>query len=140
MLSSLGWFVAVALLALLALLALYYLAAWALNAAAVWTVSNAGALSDAASGAVTVLALWVPLEIAQWVSQMLVSPGPAVDSLLPAASASVGGVAVAAWAVWPTGSALLLMLGAGMHLLFALWRHRGSGDFAPNAGRSLAAG
>ena len=93
MLSSLGWFVAVALLALLAL---YYLAAWALNAAAVWTVSNAGALSDAASGAVTVLALWVPLEIAQWVSQMLVSQGPAVDSLLPAAPASVGGVAVAA--------------------------------------------
>ena len=96
MLSGLGWFVAVALLALLALLALYYLAAWALNAAAVRTVSNAGALSDAASGAVTVLALWVPLKIAQWVSQMLVSPGPAVDSLLPAAPASVGGVAVAA--------------------------------------------
>ena len=71
---------------------------------------------------------------------MLVSQRPVVDSLLPAASASVGGVAVAAWAVWPTGSALLLMLGAGMHLLFALWRHRGSGDFAPNAGRSLAAG
>lgn len=128
------------LLALLALLTLYSLAAWALNAVAVWTVSNAGARSDAASGAVTVLALWVPLEIAQWVSQMLVSLGPVVDSLLPAAPASVGGVAVAAWVVWPTGSALLLMLGAGMHLLIALWRHRGSGDFALNAGPSLAAG
>ena len=137
MLSGLGWFVAVALLALLAI---YSLATWALNAVTVWTVSNAGALSDAASGAVTVQALWVPLEIAQWVSQMLVSQGPVVDSLLPAASASVGGVAVVAWAVWPTGSALLLMVGAGMHLLIALWRHRSSGDFAPNAGRSLAAG
>ena len=57
MLSGLGWFVAVALLTLLALLGPFYLAAWALNAAAVWTVSNAGALSDAASGAVTVLEL-----------------------------------------------------------------------------------
>ena len=99
MFYGLGWFVAVALLAhlaLLALLALYSLAGWALNAAAVWTVSNASARSGAASGAVAMLALWVPLEIAQWVSQMLVSLGPMVDSLLPAAPASVGGVAVAA--------------------------------------------
>ena len=56
-LCGLGWFVAVAHLALLALLALYYLAAWALNAVTVWAVSNAGALSDAAFGAITVLAL-----------------------------------------------------------------------------------
>ena len=99
MFSGLGWFVAVALLAhlaLLALLALYSLAGWALNAAAVWIVSNAGALSGAAPGAVTMLALWVPLEIAKWVSQMLVSLGTVVDSQLPAAPASVGGVAVAA--------------------------------------------
>ena len=139
MFYGLGWFAAVALLAHLALLALYSLAGWALNAAAVWIVSNAGALSGAAPGAVTMLALWVPLEIAKWVSQMLVSLGTVVDSQLPAAPASVGGVAVAAWVVWAIESALLLMLGAGMHLLIALWRHRGGGEFAPNADLSLAA-
>ena len=99
MFYGLGWFVAVALLAhlaLLALLALYSLAGWALNAAAVWTVSNASARSGAAAGAVTMLALWVQMGIVQWVSQMLVSLGTVVDSLLPAAPASVGGAAVAA--------------------------------------------
>jgi hypothetical protein len=47
---------------------------------------------------------------------------------------------VATWVVWGIGSALLLMLGAGMHLLIALWRRRGSGGSGPNAGPSLAAG
>jgi hypothetical protein len=49
-------------------------------------------------------------------------------------------VSAATWVVWGIGSALLLMLGAGMHLLIALWRRRGSGGFGPNAGSSLAAG
>ena len=51
---------------------------------------------------------------------------------------------LAAWAlhtvaVWGLGSALLVVLGVGLHLLTALWRRRGGGS-APNAGPSLAAG
>lgn len=138
MFYALSWFVVVALLAF------WSLAAWALNAVAVWTVSNAGALSGAASGVGSIrlpdwLGPWVPPEIAQSVSQMLAGLGPVVDSLLQATPALASGVTVATWVVWGIGSALLLMLGAGTHLLVALWRRRGSGT-GPNAGPSLAAG
>lgn len=137
MFYALSWFVVVALLAF------WSLAAWALNAVAVWTVSNAGALSGAASGVGSIrlpdwLGPWVPPEIAQSVSQMLAGLGPVVDSLLQATPALASGVTVATWVVWGIGSALLLMLGAGTHLLVALWRRRGSGT-GPNAGPSLAA-
>ena len=135
----LGWFLVVALLTL------WSLAAWAPNAVAVWTVSHAGALSGGASGVGTIrlpdwLAPWVPPEIAQSVSQMLAGLGPVVDSLLQAAPALAGGVTVASWVVWGIGSALLLLLGTGLHLLIALWRRRGSGGSGPNAGPLLAAG
>ena len=135
----LGWFLVVALLTL------WSLAAWALNAVAVWTVSNAGALSVGASGVGTIrlpdwLAPWMPPEIAQSVSQMLAGLGPVVDSLLQAAPALAGGVTVATWVVWGIGSALLLLLGAGPHLFIALWRRRGSGGSGPNAGTWLSAG
>jgi hypothetical protein len=49
MFCVLSWF------AVIALLALWSLAAWALHAVAVWTVSNAGALTGAASGAGTII-------------------------------------------------------------------------------------
>ncbi len=139
MFYALSWFVVVALLAL------WSLAAWALNAVAVWTVSNAGALSGAVSGAGTIrlpewLAPWVPPEIAQSVSQMLAGLGPVIDGLLQAAPALAGGVTVSTWVVWGIGSALLVMLGAGLHLLIALWRRRGGRGSGPNAGPSLAVG
>ena len=139
MFYALSWFVVVALLAL------WSLAAWALNAVAVWTVSNAGALSGAASSAGTIrlpdwLAPWVPPEIAQAVSQMLAGLGPVVESLLQAAPVLAGGVTVAAWVIWGIGSVLLVLLGAGLHLLIALLRRRSSGGSGPSAGSSLAAG
>ena len=139
MFYALSWFVVVALLAL------WSLAAWALHAVAVWTVSNAGALSGAASGVGTIrlpdwLAPWVPPEIAQSVSQLLAGLGPVVDGLLQAAPALAGGLTVATWVVWGIGSVLLVLLGAGLHLLIALWRRRGDGGSGPNAGPSLAAG
>ncbi|MDZ7591560.1 MAG: hypothetical protein U5L05_12980 [Rubrivivax sp.] len=143
MFYALSWFVVVALLAL------WSLAAWALHAAAVWTVSNAGALSGAVSGAaagVGALALpdwlapWVPPQLVQAVTQLTAGLGPMVDSLLQAAPALAGGLTVATWVIWGIGSALLLLMGAGLHLLIALWRRRGGGGPGPNAGGSLAAG
>jgi hypothetical protein len=139
MFYALSWFVVVALLAL------WSLAAWALHAVAVWTVSKAGALSGAASGVDAIRlpdwrAPWVPPEIALSVSQLLAGFGPVVDSLLQAAPALAGGVTVAAWLVWGIGSVLLVMLGSGLHLLIALWCRRGGGGSGPDARRSLAAG
>jgi len=127
------------------LLALWSLAAWALHAIAVWTVSNAGALSGAASGASTMalpdwLAPWVPPEVAQWASQAMGGLEPFINSLLQAAPALAGGLTVATWVIWGIGSVLLVVLGAGLHLLIALRRSRGDGGSRPNAGPYLAAG
>jgi hypothetical protein len=139
MFYALIWFFVVARMAL------WSLSAWALNAVAVWIVSNAGGLSGAASGAGTLglpdwLAPWVPPEIAQSVSQMLVGLGPVVDGLLQAAPTLAGGVTAATWVGWGIGSVLLLLLGAGLHLLIALRRRRGGSGSVPTAGSSLTAG
>ena len=139
MLYAVSWFV------VLALLALWSLGAWALHAVAIWTVSNAGALTGVASGASTLnlpgwLGPWVPPEVAQWGSQVLAGLAPFVDSLLQAAPALAGGVTAATWVVWGIGSVLLVLLGAGLHLLIALWRRRGGSGSGPRAGSSLAAG
>ncbi len=135
----LSWFVVVALLAL------WSLAAWALHAVVVWTVSNAGALTGAAPGASSItvpdwLAPWVPPEVAQWASQLVAGLAPFVDSLLQAAPALAGGLTVATWMIWGIGSLLLVLLGAGVHLLIAIMRRRGGGGTDPNTGSSLAAG
>ena len=139
MFYAVSWFIVIALLAL------WSLAAWALHAMAVWTVSNAGALTGAASGAgsVTVpdwLAPWVPPQVVQWASQLLAGLRPLVDSLLQAVPALAGGVTVATWVVWGIGSALLVLLGAGLHLLIALWRRHRRNAAGPGAGSPLAAG
>ena len=139
MLYALSWFV------VFTSLALWSLAAWALHAVAVWTVSNAGALTGVASGASTLdlpnwLAPWVPPEVAQWGSQVLAGLAPFIDSLLQTAPALAGGLTVATWVVWGVGSVLLVLLGAGLHLLIALWRRRGGSESVPIAGSSLAAG
>ena len=139
MLYALSWFV------VFALLALWSLTAWALHAVAVWTVSNAGALTGAASGASTIsvpdwLASWVPPEVTQWASQLMAGLAPLVDSLLQTAPALAAGLIVLTWVVWGIGSVLLVLLGAGLHLLIALWRRRGGSGSSPSAGSSLAAG
>lgn len=139
MFYALSWFV------VLALLAMWSLAAWALHAVAVWTVSHAGALTGAASGASTIamlawLAHWVPPEVAQWASQLMAGLAPFIDSMLQAAPALAGGLTVATWVIWGIGSVLLVLLGAGLHLLIALLRRRVASGAGPTAGSPLAAG
>ena len=139
MLYALSWF------AVIALLALWSLAAWGLHAVAVWTISNAGAPTGAASGAGSIavpdwLASWVPPEVAQWASHLMAGLAPFVDGLLQAAPALAGGLTVATWVIWGIGSVLLVLLGAGLHLLIALLRRRSGGGSGPSAGCSLAAG
>jgi hypothetical protein len=137
-LYAINWFVVVMLLAL------WSLTAWALHALGVWTVSNAGALSGAASGVGSLrlpdwLAPWVPPEIAQLLTAQLSGLGPLVESLLQAAPALAGGLTLVTWVVWGIGSALLVLLGSGLHLLIALWRRHGGGS-SPRSGQVVAAG
>ena len=139
MFYALSWFFVVVLLAL------WSLAAWVLHAVAVWTVSNAGSLTGAASGAGTItapdwLTPWVPPELAEWASQLMAGLAPFVDGLLQVAPALAGGLTLATWVIWGIGSVLLVLLGAALHLLIALWRRRGGSGSGPRAGSPLAAG
>jgi hypothetical protein len=138
-------FYAVSWLFVASLVALWSLAAAALHALAVWTVSNAGALTGAASGTSTItlpdwLVPWVPPEVAHLASQLMAGLSPLVNSLLQAAPALAGGVTVATWVIWGVGSMLLVLLGAGLHLLIALWRRRSGNGSGRGVGSSLAAG
>lgn len=121
---------------ILSLVALWSLAAWALHALAVWTIANAGtftgAATDAAAGIGGLqlpawLAPWVPPELMLGLTALLSALGPTVDSLLQAAPALAGGLTVATWVVWGIGTALLLLLGAGLHVVIAILRRRSGG-------------
>ena len=61
-------------------------------------------------------------------------------SLLQAAPALAGGLTVTTWVIWGVGSLLLVLLGAGLHLLIALLRRGNANGSGPGAGSSLAAG
>lgn len=131
MFYALSWFV------VFGVLALWSLGAWAFHAVAVWVVSNAGTLTGAASGAVSGaeglrlpqwLAPWVPPEIVQAMASLLSGLAPAVEGLLQAAPSLAGGLSVATWVIWAFGSVLLVLLGAGLHLLIAMWRRRDGGS------------
>ena len=129
---ALSWFV------IFSLLALWSLATLALHAFAVWAVSNAGTLTGAASGVEGLrlpdwLALWVPPEIAQAMTSVLSGLAPVVESLLQAAPTLAGGLTMATWVIWGLGSTLLVLLGATLHLLVAIWRRRGGGSGAQAA-------
>jgi hypothetical protein len=142
MFYALSWF------AVLSLLALWSLAAWALHAVAIWTVSNTGALAGVASGVTAgveglrlpeELAPWLPPAFAQAMTSLLSGLGPVVESLLQAAPALAGGLTVATWVIWGLGTLLLVLLGAGLHLLITMWRrHRGGAG--PQPPRVLSAG
>lgn len=123
MFYALSWFV------VFSLLALWSLAAWAFHAIALWAVANAGAWTGAASGVESLrlpdwLAPWVPPEMVQAVTSLLSALAPAVESLLQAAPALAGGLTVATWVIWGIGSVLLVLSGAGLHLLIAILRRR----------------
>jgi len=113
---ALSWFL------VFGLLALWSLAAWALNAFVVWSVSNASALTGVASGVEglrppELVSPWVPQEIAQAMTSLLAGFAPVVESLLQTVPALTSGVSMLTWVIWGLGSTLLLLLGAGLHLV-----------------------
>lgn len=118
------------------LLALWSLTAWAVHAVAVWSVSNASALTGVASGVEVLrlpewLAPWLPPEIAQAMTSLLAGFAPVVESLIQIAPVLTNGLTIVTWVVWGIGSLLLVLLGAGLHLLIAIWRRRGGGGGLP---------
>jgi len=124
MFHALSWLVVVTLLLF------WSLTAWAVHAVALWTASNAGARSGSASGGGDMrlpdwLTSWVPPKVTDAVSELSAALGPVVDKLLQAAPALADGVAVVTGVVWAIGCALLLVLGAALHLLVTLWRRHG---------------
>ena len=137
MFYALSWFV------VFSLLALWSLAAWAFHALAVWAVSNAGALTGATVGAESLqlpawLSPWVPPEVVQAIRSLFAGLAPAVDGLIQAMPALAGGLSVATWVVWGIGSVLLVLTGAGLHLLIAVMRRRGGGS-GPDPRQPMAA-
>ncbi len=137
MFYALSWFV------IFSLLALWSLGAWAVHAIAVWTVSNAGVLTGAPSGrrgpssAGVAGALGAAGDRAGD-DRAAFGLAPAVEGLLQAMPALAGGLTVATWVIWGLGSALLFLLGIGLHLVIAMWRRRGGGS-GPQPARPFAA-
>lgn len=137
MFYALSWFL------VFGLLALWSLAAWALHAIAVWSVLNASALTGFASGVEGLrqpewLSPWVPPEITQAMASLLAGFAPVVESLLLTVPTLSGGLTMVTWVIWGLGSALLLLLGAGLHLVIAMWR-RHSGGSGPQPASRLTA-
>lgn len=126
------------------LVALWSLAASALHAVAVWSVSNAGTLSGVAQGAEGLrlpvwLSPWVPPEEVEAMTALLTDLAPVVDSLLQTMPALSGSLTAVMWAIWGLGTALLILLGAGLHVMIAMWRRRRGGYSGPQHARRLAA-
>lgn len=137
-------FYALSWILVLSLLAFWSLAVWAMQAVATWTLSQAGALGGAAPGPDGLplpdwLTAWLPPELAQALAAMLAGVGPLVDSLLQAMPALAGGVTVLTWLLWGLGALLLLVIGAGLHGLIAVWRGRGRRNGQPPS-HALTAG
>lgn len=137
MFYALSWFL------VFGLFALWSLAVWAVHAVAIWSVSNAGALTGVASAVEGLrlpewLSPWVPPEVAQTMTSLLSGFAPVVESLLQTAPALTGGLTMLSWVIWGLGSALLVLLGAGPHLLIAMWHRRGGGSGPQRASQVVA--
>ena len=106
MLHAVGWSL------VLAVLALWSLAAWALHALVGWTASNAGGLAAGVAGvpAPQWLAPWLPAEFAAAISWLQSVLGPMLDAVLAQAPALAGVLSVVIWVAWAIGALLIVLL------------------------------
>lgn len=132
-------FYAISWILVVSLLALWSLGVWGVQAVGAWTLTQAGALGTAPPSIEGLqlpawLGAWLPPELVQGLIGMLSGLGPLIDSLLQAMPALAGGLTVLAWVIWAVGAVLLLILGAVLHGLIAVWRRRGRrGPQAPTS-------
>lgn len=102
---------------------------WAVHALATWSLTSAGTLAGGGEPGSLLslpawLAAWVPLDVVAALGDLVAWLGPWVDATLSAAPALAAGLTVLSWVLWGLGSLLLVLLGAGLHGLIALWRRR----------------
>ncbi|MBQ0960330.1 hypothetical protein KAK06_15350 [Ideonella sp. 4Y11] len=102
---------------------------WAVHALATWSLNSAGALTGGTEPGSLLslpawLADWVPLDVVGALGDLVAWLGPWVDATLSAAPALATGLTVLSWVLWGLVSLLLVLLGAGLHGLIALWRRR----------------
>jgi len=116
MFYALSWF------AVLSLIALWSLTAWAFHALSQWGAANTGGLAGATAPLQEILGPWLPPDLAQALAALLSSLQPIWESLLSLLPALAGGLSVLVWLVWGLGCVLLLILGAILHALIALAR------------------
>ena len=116
----LSWF------AVLSLIALWSLAAWAFHALGQWGAANTDALAGATAPLPDILGPWLPAELTQALTALLASLKPALQALLGWAPALADGLSFLVWLVWGLGCVLLLILGAALHATIALLRRRAS--------------
>lgn len=125
MVYVLGW------MAVVALLALWSLFAYGLNAVGVWATSNAANFESAVLNAERLvpawLAPWMPAEFAEGFMALKASLMAIIESLQGLVPALGDGLTVAIWIVWGIGTALVVALGAVAHVLVAKWHQRFSG-------------
>ena len=123
MFHAISWF------AVLSLLALWSLAAWAFHSAAAWAASNAGVVAGV-SGPVEAmrvpawLAPWIPPELAVVFTSTLSAVAPAIQTVLDWAPALAGGLSVAIWAIWAIGAVLIVLLGLVLSVTVVVLRRR----------------
>jgi hypothetical protein len=138
MFHILNWF------AVLSLLALWSLAAWAFHSITAWATANAGVLAQG-PGAVEALRMpawlapWIPPELSQALTSMVSAFTPTVQAVLDMAPALAGGLSVALWLVWGIGCVLLVVLGVVLSGLIAMLRRRASVHARAAAGPAAGA-
>lgn len=113
------------------LVACWSLAVWVLHSISAWALGSAGGLSGIPTAAANIprpewLATWLPTEAWQAMVDLIHGTVPVINSLLQSLPALDSGLAVVAWLVWGVGTAMLVLLGGGLHLAKALWQRAGT--------------
>jgi hypothetical protein len=123
-------------LLVLALLAFWSLFAWAVHALTAWSAANAAALASQGKAieeltAPAWLAAWLPAEWLAAFKAMAAAMMPVVDAMLALLPSLAGAMSVLIWVLWGLGVTVLLVLGAVLHGLIAMWRRRQQPPAAP---------
>lgn len=116
----------------LLLFALWSLAAWAFHGLVVWAVTVAPTLTGPAADLSSVpvpawLLQFLPVEAVQGLIVALTDTWALLAGFLQTAPSVATSVSVVTWTVWGLGSAVLLAVGAGIHLCVSLWARRSTG-------------
>lgn len=112
-----------------ALLAIWSLLAWAVQALGAWTITGAGALGDAAvrAGAPAMpdwLEPWLPPALVQALAELAGGLEPIVGALMQILPPLDGVLAAAVWVLWALGALALVLAGGVAHAAVSIWRRR----------------